>query len=633
MTVHTSTQRQYGLWPSPITSKILSQGLRLNDVMWDSDGATLVWLEGRSDRGVLVSARLDGDAPRDLTDELSVRARVGYGGGDFGVGGGNVFFSSGGRLYHQSLAGGAAEAITPVLGDVASPAVSPDGRWVLYVFSFQRSDGLAIVDASGKQWPQQVATGHDFYMQPRWSPNSKQVAWIAWDHPQMPWDGTLLYVADVDTSSSGLPTLTNARVVDGSVRVAILHAEFSADGRYLSYLSDESGWHNLYLFDLKDNTTHHLTDEHEADLGEPAWVQGMRTYCWGNTSEALFYTRNERGFSSLWSFDLKRKAADKVLGLENYTSLGQPALNPMRPELAMVASASTQSPRLVTLDLSGEGKARVVKRATSENISPKALVMPQPISWTSQGSEVYGMLYLPHSERWTSTGKPPVILSIHGGPTGQSGANYRGDFQFLATRGYAVLDVNYRGSTGYGRAYMEALHGNWGLYDVEDAVSGAHHLAEQGLVDGDKLVIMGGSAGGLTVLQSLVTHPGVFKAGVCLYGVSNMFTLAADTHKFEERYLDSMLGPLPEASAIYRERSPIFQIDKLVDPIIVFQGEDDQVVPQAQADTIVESLRRRNVPQEFHLYPGEGHGWRKQETIDAYYTSLEAFLRNYVLFA
>jgi dipeptidyl aminopeptidase/acylaminoacyl peptidase len=211
--------------------------------------------------------------------------------------------------------------------------------------------------------------------------------------------------------------------------------------------------------------------------------------------------------------------------------------------------------------------------------------------------------------------------------------SYSAATQFFATRGYAVLDVNYRGSSGYGRDYMLALRGNWGVYDVEDCVSAAGFLAAQRLADAQRLAIMGGSAGGYTVLEALCRAPGVFRVGLCLYGVSNMFTLAADTHKFEARYLDSLLGPLPEAATVYRERSPIFHAELLRDPIAVFQGADDRVVPQAQSDSIVASLKARGVPHEYHVYAGEGHGWRKAETIEVFYASVDTFLRQYLLFA
>ena len=215
---------------------------------------------------------------------------------------------------------------------------------------------------------------------------------------------------------------------------------------------------------------------------------------------------------------------------------------------------------------------------------------------------------------------------IHGGPTGQADVGFAFRNQYFATRGYAVLDVDYRGSTGYGREYREALLGKWGIYDVEDALAAGTYLVEAGLADPDRLGIMGSSAGGFTVLQVLTGHPGFFRAGACFYGISNLFTMASNTHKFEAHYLDSLLGPLPVARDLYRDRSPIFAVDKLTDPIAIFHGTDDKVVPIEQAESIVRSLAERGVPHEYHVYEGEGHGWRKPETVEAFYHSLEDFL-------
>jgi dipeptidyl aminopeptidase/acylaminoacyl peptidase len=267
-------------------------------------------------------------------------------------------------------------------------------------------------------------------------------------------------------------------------------------------------------------------------------------------------------------------------------------------------------------------------------VEPQKLGQVQPISWEAPGGVVvHGILTMPPGYVPGSGALPPAIIRVHGGPTGQSVMSYSAATQFFATRGYVVLDVNYRGSAGYGREYMLALRGNWGVYDVEDCVSASRFLAEQGLADGTRIAIMGGSAGGYTVLEALCRAPGVFRCGLCLYGVSNMFTLAADTHKFEAHYLDSLLGPLPEAAAIYRERSPIFHAELLRDPVAIFQGADDKVVPQAQSDTIVAALKANAVPHEYHIYAGEGHGWRKAETIEAFYKAVDAFLRQYLLFA
>ncbi len=305
--------------------------------------------------------------------------------------------------------------------------------------------------------------------------------------------------------------------------------------------------------------------------------------------------------------------------------------------MAFIASSSATGGRIISYT-PGSNSVQIHKRATTENIPAAGLSTPQPVEWTAAGEDgsemsVHGLYYPPASEQFTGTGRPPAIISIHGGPTSQASARYNPRAQFFATRGYAYLEVNYRGSTGYGKTYMAALRGKWGILDVADAVGGAQYLVDAELADPGRLVIMGGSAGGYTVLKALIDHPGFFKAALCLYGVSNMFTLAADTHKFEERYLDSMLGPLPQASAIYHDRSPVFYADQIVDPIAVFQGEIDRVVPKAQAEAIVASLRRRNIPHEYHLYAGEGHGWRKQETIEEFYRTVEKFLKQYVIFA
>ncbi|MGD0094129.1 MAG: S9 family peptidase [Planctomycetota bacterium] len=673
----------HGLWPSPVTPRLIGQGLRLNDPLWDSDGQTLVWLEGRSDRGVLVAWQLGRDGARDLTSELSVRAKVGYGGGDFGLGGGRVVFSCAGRLYALPLKGGTAQAITPACGEVAAPAISPDGKLVLYVFAYERKDGLALVDLEGRCWPRKVAEGRDFYMQPRWSPDGQMAAWVAWDHPRMPWDGSRLFVADLRSETGGLPCFVNERALAGAENVAVFQPEFSPGGRHIAWLADEGGWHNLYVHDFRTGATRRLTDEHEAQLGCPAWAQGLRTWGWSHDGAKLYAVRCLRGVCSLWAYALAGGQAAPVRVLEEYTDLQQPALNPRRGLLAVLASSGRQPPRLLVSSLDDAGDTIIVRRAVSESVPAEAFSQPQPVTWAGKdGVSIHGLLYTPlapaeqplrstgaaakctagvppacgatqgrqaeggRDARGTlcgshllpcsagaGAGLPPAIIRVHGGPTAQARAAFSPDIQFFVTRGYLLLDVNYRGSTGYGRAYMEALRGQWGVSDVEDALSGARYLTGQKLADPAKLVLMGGSAGGYTVLRALVTQPRFFKAAVCLYGVSNLFTLAADTHKFEERYLDSLLGPLPEAAAIYRERSPIFHADKIVDPLVIFQGETDEVVPRAQSDAIVESLRRRGVPHQYHVYPGEGHGWRKAETVEAFYVAVEKFLRQFVLFA
>jgi dipeptidyl aminopeptidase/acylaminoacyl peptidase len=631
-----TTIKQYGLWESPISPITLGRGITLSDIAWDEAGI-LVWRELRSDRGVLVVQKPDGQAPRDLNDQISVRARVGYGGGDFTVGHGQVYFVEGesGRIYRQPLEGGEMRPVTPGFGSCASPTLSPDGNWLVFVHTYEGKDCLAVVDAHGKQWPIKLVEGDDFYMQPCWHPSGKMLAWIAWNFPNMPWDGTVLRVGRIEPDHNGSPRIKDIITLAGDERTSIFQPHFSPDGRTLAYVSDANGWWQIYLYDL-ESMRHQLLTPEEADHGLPAWIQGMRTYGFSPDSKRLYYLRNVQGFSELWQADLTTGEKRPLPIDEDYTWMEQIAVaqNPSVREhrLALLASGSRVPPRLITFTLS-EG-VRVWRRSMAEDLPPEEYSNAQAISWQGMdGNPVYGLYYPPTNPRFEGIGKPPLIVLVHGGPTSQRRAGFNSQAQFFTSRGYAVLDVNYRGSTGYGRAYWEALKGNWGIYDVQDAVSGASSLVEKGLADAKRLVIMGGSAGGFTVLKALEDYPGFFKAGVCLYGVTNQFTLAEETHKFESRYLDTLLGPLPQASELYRERSPLFFVDKIRDAVILFQGQDDQVVPRAQSDALVASLQKRGVPHEYHVYPGEGHGFRKTETIEHFYRTVERFLRHHVIFA
>ena len=333
----------------------------------------------------------------------------------------------------------------------------------------------------------------------------------------------------------------------------------------------------------------------------------MRTYGFRHDSQGLYYLRNAQGFRRLWYYDLQRGCGVKAqVDLAEYTFLDQPALAPTRATLACIASAPTLPPRLLAVPVKSQERPRVCRRSASENVPVSELSTPQALTWLRPEATWYMDCSMPRAvAAFRGSGPPPAIIHIHGGPTSQAMAGFHPQTQFFTTRGYAVLQVNHRGSTGYGKAYVDALRGQWGVYDVEDTVSGAQYLVEQGLASMHHLVLMGGSAGGYTVLQTLVRHPGVFKAAICLYGISNLFTLAATTHKFEAHYLDSLIGPLPEAAALYRERSPLFAADRLREPIALFQGEIDQVVPKAQADAIVASLKSRGVPHEYHVYAGK----------------------------
>lgn len=630
MTTGEGTQPEPPSGPWPLPARLVASTLRLSELCWDARSRSLVWLEGRGDHGMAVLQHADGGPTRDVNPERSIRARVGYGGGDLTAADG-MLFSVGAedqRIYRQPLDGGLASPITPSFGEASSPTVSPDGRWVVFVHSYDGVDSLLAVPSDGSQLPRRIAGGRDFYMQPVWHPSGEWLAWVEWDQPNMPWDGTELRIARVKADGDVL-RLADVRTIAGGPETSVFQPEFSPDGTTLYYVSDAPGWGHIFALDLASGQVRQLT-EGPWEYGRPAWNQGMRAYT-VLPSGRIVAVRQERGFESVVLVNT-RHGQTTPLVFEPYTSFVHPVAAPHAEWFACIASAGNVPPRIIAVDLSSpEPKATVRRYADAELLPPDHLATPVSVSWTVDGNDVFGLLFPPVAS--TLGTPPPVIISVHGGPTSHVSATWRPYAQYFATRGWAVLEVNYRGSTGHGREYMLAGRGTWGLVDVEDCLAGIESLARKGLLDPHRAVIFGGSAGGYTVLQSLVTCPGRYRAGVCLFGVSNLFTLASDTHKFEARYLDRLVGPLPEAATLYRERSPIFHADRIRDPLILFHGDQDRVVPLDQSETIVSSLRSRGIPHELHVYQGEGHGWRRPETIEHFLNAAERFLRQHVLFA
>ena len=610
----------YGLWPSPISPAMQGAKLRLDDVQFDSNG-NLVWLESHSGNTALMLKK-GTNAARDISGGLKISAGVGYGGGDFTVRNGMAVFASNGRLYQVSLDSGLPQALTPEFGDCAAPVISPDGSRVLFVHTYEREDCLALVKTGGHSWPLKLSSGADFYMQPTWNPDGKQIAWIEWDHPQMPWDGTRLMTAQVNGSE-----LTEVRQIFGDFDIPVFQPEYSANGRFLAFLANDGEWDTLYVLDLASGEKRALVKD--AVLFEPAWVQGMRLFSWSADSTHIFYLKNEKGWRTLWELELT-SGETHALDFAPYTWINQIAVSPLGEKLALIASSSQIPNRIVTLE---NGRQCVEKRSSSEAVPTSELPAPRPIEWAApDGTIVHGLYYPPVSSHFSSEGLPPAIVNIHGGPTSARASSYNSDAAYFASRGYGWLEVNYRGSSGYGRTYMLMLREKWGLLDTEDAVGAAGALAALGLADPRRMVIMGGSSGGYTVLNALIHFPGVFKAGVNLYGVSNLFDIIIGTHKFEEHYNDSLVGELPEAAERYKAWSPVFHSEQIKDPVAVFQGSADKVVPPEHSEQIVAALRANKVPHIYKLYPGEGHGFRKTENIIDFYESLDRFLKQYVIF-
>ncbi|NMB89938.1 MAG: S9 family peptidase [Chloroflexi bacterium] len=619
--------KPFGLWPSPITPDLLSKRIRLEDVRWDSDGRSLVWAEGRSGVGVLLS-QTDQEARLELSGACSVRGGVGYGGGEFDVSNGVVVFAErGGQLFRRKLFHESPTPITPAFGACAAPALSPDGRWLAYVFSDGDTDLIGLTQSNGRDWPLQLVHGADFYMQLAWHPSGSQLAWVEWDHPNMPWDGTRLMLGQLSGSP---PRLIEHKKVAGDNETPASQPQFSPDGRWLSYIAAHGDWDRLVVLDLESGAERTLIAGEGFLLAPPAWVQGVRSYGWSHDSRLLYHVRNYAGRYTLWKTSLESGDSQPV-DIAPYTWLGQLAVSPVREELAFIASAPGIPERIVRWD--GQD-LHTVARSQNEMIPPEMYSLPQEITWNApDGSPVHGLYYPPQHTHYTSEGLPPAIVYVHGGPTSATNVQFSPEAAYFTSRGYAWLAVNYRGSTGYGHGYEKALYERWGEVDVEDAAGGAKALAQQGLANPGQIVIYGGSAGGYTVLNALIRYPGLFKAGVCLYGVSNLFTLDLDTHKFESHYNEQLVGALPEAAGRYRAWSPVFHADRIRDPLAIFQGSEDRVVPPSQSEEIVALLRQQGTPHIYRLYSGEGHGFRKSETVAAFLKDVEQFLQQQVLFA
>jgi len=616
--------KPFGTWPSPITPELIGGSIRFSDVQWAPGSDRLVWCQSLSGKTSLLT-QLGSDAPYELSAGFNPSGGVGYGGGEFCAGlDGAVFADKDGRLYFAPYGPGSPRPLTPAFGSSASPKLSPAQDRVLFVHSYEGRDVLALVRLDGQSWPRVFASGADFYMQPAWSPNGKAAAWVEWDHPNMPWDGTRLMFAALD---EGGDAIAEVHQLDGSSLTPTFQPEFSPDGRYLAYLRNQGEWDQLVLFDTHSGEKRVLLDG--LSLLPPAWVQGSRAIAWAQDSLSIVCLENRQAKVFLQKVDISTGTAQPI-ETDSFTNLEQLSLS-ASGALALIAQSPSLPARIIILQA---GQTRVAARSRADDLFPADLPVAREVDWiSSDGARVYGTYYAPANRNYTAEGLPPMVVYIHGGPTSATRIGFDLDTAFFTSRGYAYLDVNYRGSTGFGRSYREALRDNWGKLDLQDAVEGARAVVNMGLADPSRLIIKGGSAGGYTVLNALIHYPGFFKAGLCSYGVSNLFTLEMDTHKFESHYNASLIGSLPEAAQKYHDFSPIFHADNIRDALAVFQGADDKVVPQSQSDSIVEALKANHVPHIYRVYPGEGHGFRKSESIIDFYGTIERFLLQYVIFS
>lgn len=613
----------YGSWQSPITADLIAAGtVGLSGICWDGDD--LYWTELRGAEGgrnaiVRRTARGIEDA---LPLPFSARSRVNeYGGGAFTVADGVIYFvNNADQRIYVLRSGAAPEAITPAeKRRYADLVVDHRRQRVIAVCEDHGTAGepaqsIVAVDISGAAPPFTLASGHDFYAVPRLSPDGDSIAFLAWDHPHMPWDGTVLYIARF--SRDGL--LQPPRPIAGSETESVVQPRFAPDGD-LYFISDRSDWWNLYRY--RDGAVTPVWPKN-AEFTTPLWVFGLSTYAFVSGNR-LACAHNERGMWRLAVLDLESARSRSVAIPHNDISSVQSSGR----RVAFLGAGAAALPAVVELDLEND-RLQTVRSSAQLALDDRFFSVAEPIEFpTGDGETAHAFLYRPkHSLAiGLPTERPPLIVMSHGGPTTATSPALNLKVQYWTTRGFAVLDVNYRGSTGYGRAYRERLRGSWGVIDVEDCIAGARHLAAKGEVDAARLAIRGGSAGGYTTLCALTFHQ-VFRAGASHYGISDLELLAHDTHKFESRYMEKLVGPYPQARERYRERSPIHYAERLNCPVIFFQGAEDRVVPPNQTELFVQALRNRRIPVAYLLFPGEQHGFRRAENASR---ALETELRFY----
>ncbi len=592
----------YGSWPSPISADLLvERAVSLSGVR--SAGGSAWWSEVRPSEGGREVVVRDGHDV--LPPPFSARTRVHeYGGGAWTASGTTLYFSNDADQRLWRADGGTPRPLTPP-GEsrYADACVSPDGRWLVCVRERHQAgviNDLVAVPAGGGE-PVALAGGRDFFSSPRISPDGRRLAWLAWDHPDMPWDGTELWVAELGDGRLGRP-----RRVAGGPEESISQPRWSPAGE-LHWISDRSGWWNLYSGDGRPLAPM------EAEFARPDWVFGQSSYTFLEGSGRLVAAWSERGIDRLGVVLGGRAVA---LDLP-FTSLA--ALQAHGEEVLVVAASARSAAALVAVDVD-RGSWRVLRssREGAAPIAEGALSEARPVSFAGEGGRtVHALWYPPRLEGYEAPPgeRPPLVVRAHGGPTAAASASLNLEVQYWTSRGVAVVDVNYGGSSGYGRAYRRRLDGGWGVVDVDDCLSAARHLASAGDVDGRRMAIRGSSAGGFTTLCALAFRPGVFAAGASRYGIADLEALAAETHKFEARYLDRLVAPYPEGRDTYRRRSPVHAGDSITAPLLLLQGSEDRVVPPAQAEALVATLRPAGVPFAYVTFEGEGHGFRRADSI------------------
>ncbi|HZT97695.1 MAG TPA: prolyl oligopeptidase family serine peptidase [Chloroflexota bacterium] len=613
-----------GYWPSPISPEMVAEGGRsFGDLQ--VDGEDIYWSEGRpleEGRYVIVRYR-DGHIEDVLAPPWSARTFVHeYGGGAFTVHRGTIIFSNGGDGGLYRLDPGAREPapICAIEGlRFADMAVDANRGRVIAVIEDHRGtevrNFIGAVPLAGGE-PTTLLEGNDFYSNPRLSPRGDQLAWITFNVPNMPWDDTMLYRSSLD--EAGMPE--EPVLVAGGEGESVMTPlwDGAAD---LNFISDRTNWWGIYTERNGDQVPRLVT---EAECALPAWIFGRASYCFLDDGRLVAGV----GKDGVWRLAVVESDGTIRFLTLPFTEIG--ALACRGSEAVMLTAGPTYADSVVLTDVDRNGFT-ILQSAVDVAVDTDYISAGEPVTFASGTESAHALYYPPRNgqEALAPGALPPLVAHAHGGPTSAASNGLDLRVQFWTSRGFAFLDVDYRGSTGYGRRYRQALYGNWGVVDIEDTLNAARHLADRGLVDGRHMFVTGGSAGGYVALMAVCGHD-VFAGCTSYFGVTDLVPFAGDTHKFEAHYTDLLLGPLPECESVYRERSPVQLVDGIDVPVLLLQGLDDHVVPPSQAEEMRDALIRRGIPCEYIPFEGEGHGFRRAGSIIASYKAELDFYRRII---
>lgn len=605
-----------------ISAAMSAAGRTVGEPRLAPDGERVAFVATSGGRGAIVVVALDGGHEQVITTEPAPLGARAYGGGTFDWlpdGSALVYAAADGGLWLQPAHGGPPRRLADdAHGRCAAPAASPTGGRVAYVAD-QRH--VAVVPVAEGGWPARISGDADFALDPAWSPDGTTVAWHQWSVPAMPWDASTIAVAPADGTRPPV-------VVAGGEGRSVGQPGFSPDGAAIGHLDDRAGFANLWACEPDGSGARALLQE-ESEAAGPTWGHGQRSWVWSPDGASVAICRNvDGGFGDLV---VVATATGDVRRLGRGVHGG---LSWVGGRLVAVRSGGRTPTQVVVYEGADLAERRTLARGPVAGFEAAALVEPEVVSWAAEatgdvGDVVHGRLYRPAHHDHGSP--PPLIAWVHGGPTDQWDVTWNARVAYWVDAGWAVLVPDHRGSTGHGRAYTQAMAGRWGELDVEDVAAGLRAAGEAGWGDPRRLVVMGGSAGGFTVLNVLAAHPELCAAGVDLYGVADLLDLDETTHRYEGHYLHSVVGPLPRAADAYRDRSPVNRVEAITAPLLILQGDDDPVVPLAQSRSIADRLQALGRTVELHVYEGEGHGWGRPETVVDELDRTTSFLRRHVL--